>query len=192
VVTAQKREENLQDVPICVNAFSGTELEARGVLDRKTCSYLTPGLVYDELAGLFDHLPSRIGTDGFLPGGDLSVATTSTASISRARTGSRASSTSSSVWKLLKGPQGTLFGRNSTGGAINVVTRAPTDELTAFVSSSFGSFADRRIKMFVSGPLAFGFSASGRGAIGRSHEYYEPSPQSVVRGFPTTSKEARG
>jgi len=92
--------------------------------------------------------------------------------------------------EVLKGPQGTLFGRNSTGGAINVVTPRATDELTAFVSSLFGSFADRRIKMFVSGPLAFGFSASVGALIGRSHEYYEPSPQSVVRRFP--DNEQRG
>ncbi len=74
VVTAQKREENVQDVPISINVFSGAELEARGVLDPKDLQQTTPGLVYDELAGFSIIYLRGVGTDGFLPGGDLSVA----------------------------------------------------------------------------------------------------------------------
>lgn len=190
VVTAQKREQNLQDVPISITAFRGEDLEAHGILDPKDLQQVTPGLVYDELAGFSIIYLRGIGTDGFLPGGDLSVGNYVDGVYFSGAHGLARELDAVERIEVLKGPQGTLFGRNSTGGAINVVTRNPTDDLTASVSATFGSFADRRIKLFVSGPLAYGFSVSASALVGRSHEYYDPSPQSVVRKFP--DNEQRG
>jgi len=75
VVTAQKREENLQDVPISVSAFSGDNLEARGVDDPKALEKITPGLSYSGFVGYSIIYLRGVGTDVFIPSADTSVAT---------------------------------------------------------------------------------------------------------------------
>src|SRR3546814_288979 len=75
VVTAQKREENLQDVPISVQAFSAEALDARGINDAINLPNVTPGMVYSAIAGFSIIYIRGIGTDAFLPSADASVAT---------------------------------------------------------------------------------------------------------------------
>jgi len=81
VVTAQKREENLQDIPISISAFSGEALDARGVIDPKDLQNVTPGLQYGTTSGYSIVYLRGIGTDAFIPSADGSVATKSSDSL---------------------------------------------------------------------------------------------------------------
>ena len=62
--------------------------------------------------------------------------------------------------EVLKGPQGTLYGRNATAGAINVISRAPTDEFSAYMNLTYGNYDSRTIEGAVSGPLADGLTVA--------------------------------
>jgi iron complex outermembrane recepter protein len=190
VVTAQKREENMQHVPISIQAFGGEELEARGVLNPQELQRVTPGLVYDYGPGGFSIIYMRgVGSDAFLPGNDLSVATYVDGVYFPVAHGLARELDAVERIEILKGPQGTLFGRNSTGGAINIVTRDPSDELSASLTGTFGNLDENRLKGFVSSPLPFGFSFSAAGVYGRRDDYYDVHPASVVRSLPNEVQE---
>jgi iron complex outermembrane receptor protein len=133
VVTAQKREENLADVPISIQAFSPEALSARGIESQLGLSRAVPSLDVGSQAGYATIFLRGIGTEAFLTA-DPSIASyvdgvyfpfsptfvQDFAGIERV--------------EVLKGPQGTLFGRNATGGAISVTSRSPDFEeaLTTF------------------------------------------------------------
>ncbi|MGQ0619201.1 MAG: TonB-dependent receptor [Panacagrimonas sp.] len=133
VVTAQKREENLADVPISIQAFSPEALSARGIESQLGLSRAVPSLDVGSQAGYATIFLRGIGTEAFLTA-DPSIASyvdgvyfpfsptfvQDFAGVERV--------------EVLKGPQGTLFGRNATGGAISVTSRAPDFEeaLTTF------------------------------------------------------------
>ncbi|MGQ0700894.1 MAG: TonB-dependent receptor [Panacagrimonas sp.] len=127
VVTAQKREENLADVPISIQAFSPEALSARGIESQLGLSRAVPSLDVGSQAGYATIFLRGIGTEAFLTA-DPSIASyvdgvyfpfsptfvQDFAGVERV--------------EVLKGPQGTLFGRNATGGAISVTSRAPDFE----------------------------------------------------------------
>ena len=129
IVTAQKREENLADVPISIQAFSPEALEARGIENQIGLSRAVPSLDVGSQAGYATIFLRGVGTEAFLTA-DPSIASyvdgvyfpfsptfiQDFAGVERV--------------EVLKGPQGTLFGRNATGGAISVTSRAPDFEET--------------------------------------------------------------
>lgn len=128
IVTAQKREENLADVPVTVQAFSAEALDARGINSTQDLMKATPGLDFGVQAGDFASVFLRgIGSEAWL---------TSDPSVASYTDGVYYSFTPSLIQDLggiervevLKGPQGTLFGRNAIAGAINVITKEPDFE----------------------------------------------------------------
>ena len=131
VVTAQKREQNLQDVPLAVTAVTQESLEANRITNVSGLSGLAPGLTIRATTG-GSNIPSismrGLNSFGSVPGQDKEI--------SIYLDGVFISSTRGSLFELpdiarievLRGPQGTLFGRNSTAGAISIVTREPTGE----------------------------------------------------------------
>lgn len=153
VVTAQKREENLQDVPISVAAFTGDELEARGVNDPTALAAITPGLTYNNLVGYSLIYIRGVGSDAFEPTADQSVATYIDGVYLPFAHGLAQEFVKLERIEVLKGPQGTLFGRNATGGAINIITRKPTDALEIDLDGTLAKFSDREAKAFISGPI---------------------------------------
>jgi iron complex outermembrane receptor protein len=125
VVTAQKREENLQEVPISIAAFSAEKLDALGIESAQDMARITPGLTITGTAGYSVVFLRGVGTDAFLPAADQSVpiyidGINLVASQNTMDTLGRVERV-----EVLKGPQGTLFGRNATGGAISIVTTEP-------------------------------------------------------------------
>jgi len=173
VVTAQKREQNLQDVPISISAFSGDELEARGINDPTALAMVTPGLTYNNLVGYSLVYIRGVGSDAFEPTADQSVATYIDGVYLPFAHGLAQEFVKLERVEVLKGPQGTLFGRNATGGAINIVTKKPTDAYEANIDLTGGSFNDREGKFFVAGPLFGGLRASVSGLYKRSDSYYK-------------------
>lgn len=154
VVTAEKREENLQDVPASVSAFSGAVLDAKGVADVKDLQLITPGLQYDSMASYSIIFIRGIGGDAFQAGIDSSVATyidgmylPFTFSAAQALGDVR-------QIEVLKGPQGSLYGRNAIAGAITIKLKEPTKEFSASVLAQYGNYEDYKTKVSFSGPVA--------------------------------------
>jgi outer membrane receptor protein involved in Fe transport len=152
VVTAQRRAEPLQDVPIAVSAFSGETLGERRIDDALDVQFNTPNLI---LVG--NDRPTLRGV------GNNAISSTAENGVpvftNGAYIGGRAENEFFDLERLeiLRGPQGTLFGRNTTGGAINLVTRKPTERLGAEGFVEFGNFDSLRIKGAVNLPIAPGF-----------------------------------
>jgi iron complex outermembrane receptor protein len=155
VVTAERREENIQEVPISVSAFSADTMQSRNLTDIKALGNLTPGVNLDAGApfsgdrSVLSASIRGIGQDDFAfnlnPGVGVYVD-----GVYLARTiGANQNLLDVDRVEILKGPQGTLFGANTIGGAISVVTHTPGDE-ERFVAQATGGSYDRR---------DFGFSA---------------------------------
>ncbi|HKY92816.1 MAG TPA: TonB-dependent receptor [Nevskiaceae bacterium] len=192
VVTAQKRAENIQDVPISIQAFSGEELDARGITDAQKLQTITSGLVYDQFAGYSIVYLRGVGTDAFAASADLSVAMYVDGvyfpfSINLAQSFGEVERV-----EVLKGPQGTLFGRNATGGAINVITRQPDDTWTATAGASYGRFDNMRTRAYLSGPLMDGLSFGLGMLYNRREDWYDYSDASPNRDVDLQQTQDKG
>jgi iron complex outermembrane receptor protein len=163
IVTAQKRSESLQDTPVAVTAVTGESLESLNRDDIAAIAVQTPSLAYSEAGGEAQIYIRGVGSNLFTVGADPSVAMhLDGVYVARANMGINQFFDVERV-EVLRGPQGTLYGRNATGGAINILSRMPTDEFEGYGSVLFGSFDRRELKGAISGPLSAGWS--GRLAV---------------------------
>ncbi|MDB5968348.1 MAG: hypothetical protein JWQ90_798 [Hydrocarboniphaga sp.] len=173
VVTAQKREEAIQDVPISVAAFSEQQLQAMGVESTKDLGRVTPGLQFTETAGFTLIYLRGVGTDSFLPYADPSVATYVDGLYIPAQQGLVNSFGGIQRVEVLKGPQGTLFGRNSTGGAINVITKSPDQTTEISAQAELGNFDDKKVQVYASTPISDTLAASVSAIYNHTDPYYK-------------------
>jgi iron complex outermembrane receptor protein len=149
VVTAQRREERLSQVPFSVTALTGSQLEKSGVSGATDLALKTPGLQYP-VSGAFAQPTIRgIGTTVTSAGSDANVALYIDGVYMPSQAGNIFDFNSIARIEVLKGPQGTLYGRNATGGAISITTLDPTPGLLGKVSASYGSFHDLKAQAFV-------------------------------------------
>ena len=184
IVTAQKRAENVQDVPITIDAFSGDQLDIQGATDPSKLQLITPGLIYDNLSNFHMIYLRGVGTDAFIPSADLSVVTYVDGIYFPFSFNVARSFGSVERVEVIKGPQGTLFGRNATGGAINIITKQPSeDSYTGSVQAGFGSFNEVTSRLFVTGPLYKTLSFSVGGFYNQRNDYYHPTADSPVHRF---------
>jgi len=173
LVTAQRRSERARDVPISLTALSGNELKAAGIKDTLALTMVTPGLKMDRVGNFT--LPSLRGVTTTItgPGADANVAIYLDGIYQPSSTGNTFDLPDVERIEVLKGPQGTLFGRNATGGAIQVFTRMPDDDVAGSISASYGSFNTVSAKGFVSVPIETGVAAvSIAGSIEKGDSYY--------------------
>jgi len=165
VVTAQKREESVQDIPLSVTAFSAGKLEAMGVQTIQDLPNITPGLTITNAAGFNEAFLRGVGTDAFLPGADPSVPFYTDGIPLLGSQGSSDNLGKIDRVEVLKGPQGTLFGTNSVGGAINVITPEPKQELSGDVQATYGNYNSKGALGYINAPItdnvAFNFAAFG-------------------------------
>jgi outer membrane receptor protein involved in Fe transport len=157
VVTAQKREENINDVGMSVQAVTGDKLLQLGIYDTSDLQKIVPG---------FQATPTYYGTYVFTIRGigfqDTSLAGSPTVSVYLDENPLPFSALTYGVSldlervEVLKGPQGTLFGENATGGAINYIARKPTDAFEAGVDVNWGRFNDTDVTGYVSGQVLKG------------------------------------
>ncbi|HEY3696479.1 TonB-dependent receptor [Phenylobacterium sp.] len=172
VVTAQKRAERLEDVPISITAASGETLERAGITRLEDISKIAPGVqlsrtgvyvqpavrgVTTQLVGAGQENNVAVYVDGFyLPfqrGLNLDLANISQVSV-------------------LKGPQGTLFGRNATGGALLIETLQPSmTERSGRFSLGYGRFADKRVQAYFSTPVSEVLAVNVAGYYRKSDGY---------------------
>ncbi|HKY92227.1 MAG TPA: TonB-dependent receptor [Nevskiaceae bacterium] len=163
IVTAQKREENLLDVPVSVQAFSGDALDARGITNPSELGQITPSLTFSETVGFGIVYLRGVGSDVFILG-DPSVAYYTDNVYMPFSQGLAQQFGDVERIEVLKGPQGTLFGRNAVGGAINIITKPPQfDSATVSYQSNFADYDTIENRVSVNLPitdtLAMGVSA---------------------------------
>ncbi len=173
VVTATGREQNIQDIPVAVTAIGGEEIKARGIYDLIDLAQVAPSLSTEASAGVrFTTLYVRgIGTTALNPGFEGAVGTFIDG-VYRSRSG-HANSDLSDVNRVevLRGPQGTLFGKNTSAGVINIITNKPEFDFSGGTRLSVGNYNLFRSESFVTGPitdeLAFRISATtnNRGGV---------------------------
>src|SRR6202171_2078548 len=141
VVTAQKREQNLQKIPVSVTAVSGESLEARGITDVSSFARATSGLQLGQgTAGVVVPFLRGVGTSATNLGAESSVAVYADGVyFSRLPAGFFSLNDVERV-EVLKGPQGTLFGRNSSAGVIQIITKDPSQTPTVNGSVNYGDY----------------------------------------------------
>ena len=154
VVTARKREEALQDVPLTVTAVSATKIQELGIRDARELALYVPG--FSNIASFGRNSSERPTIRGqsnilgapnasyFIDGVYISGSATNTETANLERI------------EVIKGPQAALYGRATFAGAINYVTKRPSNEFEGNVSATMGGFEQRDVSGYVSGPVVDG------------------------------------
>jgi iron complex outermembrane receptor protein len=159
VVTAQRRAENLQDIPISIQSISAAQLADRGSVSAADLASVVPGLVFPRSIG--GGAPYLRGDGNVtIVGGENAVAFYIDGVFLQRTSSNLMSFNNIERIEVLKGPQGTLFGRNAVGGLIHVITRDPTQEKQIDVSFGYGAYNDLTGNFFATGGLSDNISAS--------------------------------
>lgn len=154
IVTAQRRAEDVQDIPVAISAFSGEKLERSGPITLESVAPRVPSFYFGSFGASRPQLYIRgIGTRSFDPGSESSVGVfVDDVYLGRA-SGSFGSLRDVERVEVLRGPQGTLYGRNTIGGAINVISKAPTDYFTGDFNASLTNFEGIEMSAGIGGPI---------------------------------------
>ena len=164
IVTAQRRDEKLRDVPISVTALNADMLSKAGVTNTIELAKVSPGVTLPFYGAFLQ--PSIRGISSSLAGlGDSPNVSIYVDGVYQAsQSGALADLPDVESVQVLKGPQGSLYGQNAAGGAIIINTVEPSFTLKGMLSASYGNFQDVNIKGFVSGPLSDKLAVSLSGA----------------------------
>src|ERR1700730_10602279 len=152
-VTAQRRSERLTDVPITIGVASGAQLQAAGITDTADLPVVTPGLRMDRLGVYLQPSIRGVTAASTAPGAEANVSLYVDGIYQPNQAANNIDLPDTERVEVLKGPQGTLFGRNSTGGAIPVFTRDPSFTPTGNLTVGYGRFNDYLCHGFFLGPL---------------------------------------
>ncbi|MCX8498783.1 MAG: TonB-dependent receptor plug domain-containing protein, partial [Caulobacteraceae bacterium] len=155
IVTAQKREENVNAVPMSITAVTGEQLKRAGVNEVRDLVKVSPGFSYaDSYVGSPIYTLRGIGFSDISLGGRSTVSLYVDQAPIPFAIESRGVNLDLERVEILKGPQGTLFGQNATGGAINFIAAKPTKTFAAGIDASYGTFNAVDLSGFISGPLS--------------------------------------
>ena len=151
VVTAEKREQNLQTVPVAISAYTAAKRQLMGIDSIQDMTNFTPGLEYNSST---DRISLRgVGRQTNVLSADASVANYSDGLYETFAVGAGGSTLFLDRVEVLRGPQGTLYGRNSIGGAINEISRRPTVTPYAEIRGTYANYDHFNIEAAVSGPI---------------------------------------
>ena len=167
VVTAERRATNLQDTPLSVVAMTEEMVEAKGIEDLEDLAVFTPNLSISASRGNGNNTPN-FTIRGISGGGGA----TGERGVGLYIDGVYVPRTSGSVLRVLdidrvevlRGPQGTLFGRNSTGGAIRIFSKQPDDEFEGYIRGTLGNFDRHDIVGMLNDPLSDTLAVRVQGA----------------------------
>ncbi len=173
IVTANKRAERLEDVPMSVTALSPAAMDSRGVKNLQDISQAVVG-VQVNFSGAFTQ-PSVRGVSSLTTGVGFenNVALYIDGFYQDDTSTINADLANLQSIQVLKGPQGTLYGRNATGGAFLITTLAPSKTLTGKIEGSYGNFNDRKLSAYLSGPITDRVRFSIAGYARKSDGYYK-------------------
>jgi iron complex outermembrane receptor protein len=197
-VTARKTKENLQDTPVSVSAFSGDRLEAQGISQVNRIQDFTPNLTFGNVpsnSGVASNAAvyiRGIGQNDFAPGVDPGVGIYVDGVYMGRSVGGVFDMIDVANVEVLRGPQGTLFGRNTIGGAINITSMQPGDTWTGKMDVKYGT--DNRIngRAVVSGPLSDTLSFKLGGGIFSQDGYVSAPNQSTGKLGNQDTKTVKG
>ena len=191
IVTAQRRAQRLQDVPMSVTALSAETLTRAGVTNTADLQKVTPGLNMSFFGTNLQ--PTVRGVSGL--GGNLgdtgAVALYVDGAYQPHQIAALIDLPDVQQIEVLKGPQGTLWGQNATGGAITVTTVSPTFTPTGRLSASYGNYNDFNVRGYVSGPISDKLAFSLSGGY-EDHEGYRRHVTTGERDRGLTAKLIRG
>ncbi len=153
VVTAQRRSESMQKVPISVTAISATKLIASGINSSQDIAVATPGLTMTTSRNTVTPYLRGVGTQSGNAGTEGSIATYIDGVYIASAGGAIFSLNNVERVEVLKGPQGTLFGRNATGGLIQVITRDPSHDPGFEASLGYGNYSTVTTSAYITGGL---------------------------------------
>ena len=170
IVTAEKREQKLQEVPIAISAYTAKRREDQGITSIQDIANFTPGLTYSSsldraaIRGV-GRLTNRLSSEAAVATYSDGFYTTSVAEAGK-------STLIVDRVEVLRGPQGTLYGRNAIGGAINVISKHPSKTLTAEARVNLGNYGLQNYEVLVSGPVTDWARIQGYGQYVRQTEGY--------------------
>ncbi|MEZ5571285.1 MAG: TonB-dependent receptor [Halioglobus sp.] len=178
VVTAQKREQNLQDVPVGVSLLSGKAMSEAQIKNAAELATLLPTLNVQASSG-----PSTssfnirgIGTQAFSPGVDPSVSTMLDGVVMGRSGMAFLDLVDIARVEVLRGPQGTLYGKNASGGVVHIITKDPSEEFSGTAAATAIEDGEYRLDGSLSGPISdtLGYRVTGFGVEddGYSRNYY--------------------
>ena len=170
VVTAEKREQRIEKVPEAITAFTSRQRDLIGLDTIQDYTNFTPGLAYSSST---DRLFLRgVGRETNTVGSDPGVATY----VDGVYNASTASAAGDELFldrsEILRGPQGTLYGRNSIGGAVNAISRRPTDTFQGEIRTTFGNYGVINVEGAISGPIAKGLDFRLAASENRQNDGY--------------------
>jgi iron complex outermembrane receptor protein len=182
VVTAQRREQNLQKVPISITAVSGVALRDMGLTRSTDIVRLTPGVSISASSGgeSAQYTMRGVTQNDYAEIAEGPIAVYVDDSYIPNLQGANFGFYDMDRVEVLKGPQGILFGRNATGGLVHYIIAKPTDHLEGFGQATYGSFNQARFEGALSGPLSDTFSARASILFDRNSGYWKNQAASDI------------
>lgn len=190
IVTAQKREQSYTDVPVSVESISGQALEAAKIDNFQELVQLSPSITFSPDRGMRGAgvLIRGIGTTAFQVGVEPTVSTV-VDGVVLGRTGAFLSAlVDVERVEVLRGPQGTLFGKNASGGVVNIITRRPTEQVEGMLRATYTGDDQLKVEAMASGPLGDGV----RGRVVAFWNDYEGHIDNRHTGEKLNGEETRG
>jgi iron complex outermembrane receptor protein len=156
IVTAQKRSERLQDVPVAVSVVSGATLEAQGGVNIENAQYLVPTLNFRKSGTTINQslFLRGVGTSTFSIAGEPSVSTVLDGVVYSRAGEAFGDLVDIERLEVLRGPQGTLFGKNASAGVVNIVSKRPTNDFEGSVEASFFTKSEYRGRGIINLPIS--------------------------------------
>jgi iron complex outermembrane recepter protein len=172
IVTAQRRAESLQDVPIAVSAVSAAQLEIQGITSTLDIGRAVPSLIVTQTFGYVLPRIRGVGNSVVGAGYESGVATYIDGVYLAAAPAGLLSLNNIEQIEVLKGPQGTLFGRNATGGLVSIITREPSSTPGGTIEVSYGDYQTATSNLYVTGGLGNAAAADFAGHISTQGQGY--------------------
>jgi len=172
IVTAQRRNENLQDVPIAVSAVSAAQLEMQGITSTLDIGRAVPSLIVTQTFGYVLPRIRGVGNSVVGAGYESGVATYIDGVYLAAAPAGLLSLNNIEQIEVLKGPQGTLFGRNATGGLVSVITREPSSTPGGTIELSYGDYQTATTNFYLTAGLGRAVAADFAGHISTQGQGY--------------------
>ncbi|GGN61200.1 MULTISPECIES: TonB-dependent receptor [Novosphingobium] len=175
VVTATRREARLQDVPVAVTAITGDALASADVSTVRTLTQVVPGFVGSRNMGVFQPVVRGVGSTGISIGDEPNIATYVDGVYQPESAANWIDLVEVERVEVLRGPQGTTFGRNATGGLINVITPDPSFNFRGKATARLGRMrndaGDYDARFYVTGPLSDSVAADFAGLYRKNEGY---------------------
>ena len=159
IVTAERRSTSVQDTPLALSVLDGDKLRQGGNQGLTELAQQVPSLSFAQSFGIAQIFIRGVGNNFFSPGGDPGVATYADGVYLSDQEATAVAFLDLERIEVLRGPQGALYGRNATGGAVNLVSAAPTDSFEGRVGVQLGDFGRVQGDAVLSGPLGGGITA---------------------------------